>query len=68
MQWYEWDEFVPSAEFFMEFWYRPDGENNGVLMHFDFLAYPPDWQKHNCGPGYLHDDDFLWTFDTCYSY
>jgi hypothetical protein len=53
---------------FIEFWYHPDGTSNGVLMHYDFLAYPVDWANHDCGPEYLHDDDFLWTYDTCYDY
>lgn len=68
MQWLEWLDFVPSAELYLEFWYRPNGDNNGVLMHFDFLAYPDDWANHNCGPEHLHDDDFLLTYDTCWEY
>ena len=63
IQWIEWVEFVPHAELFMEFWNRPDGGNNGVLMHFDFLSYPIGWGNDDCNASPCNDD-FAWVFDS----
>lgn len=61
----EWTEFIPHGKLFLEVWFRPDGVDRGMLVHFDFVGVPVDPKDR--GSESKHDE-WWWMYDSCLNF